>query len=134
MQHIVSADEDFTVVAYSVGCVIAMEVLALLEEDGIVCKNAVFIDGSTEVFSEMLRTIITDEDESKRALECKLIFSIMSHFLPREQVLQHMVSIHGYYDLEMKNTCLFLERNSCLQNIRRNGRQYGPTHHQLWLL
>ncbi|KAF5280721.1 hypothetical protein FQA39_LY18004 [Lamprigera yunnana] len=94
----VQAEESFIVVAYSFGCLIGMELVALLEAGGRLGK-LILIDGSHDMFKALLLQQIPMAD-STPVLETTILCNLMDLYLPSETVFKHKDKIFECSNLD----------------------------------
>lgn len=82
-------DIPFTLVAHSYGCVVALEMVALLEKEGI--NGIVFlVDGSPKMTAELVKKQLGEKLGHK--FEKKLLEWVLSNFMPVQSILKIIVS------------------------------------------
>lgn len=82
--------KDFTLVAYSFGVIITLEILKLLEADNYTGK-AIFIDGSPEVMKEMaFRNLVMDTDA---LFETSVLCNVLGTYIPHSVMETLKVSL-----------------------------------------
>lgn len=80
---------DIIILAYSYGAVIATELVRLLESSGRNCK-VIFVDGSPEFVTELLKSYFTIDDEEM--FQITLLCYLMTKYISFDEVLKQQVS------------------------------------------
>lgn len=83
--------EEYNLVAFSLGCVIAFEVIKKLENVGYTGK-VIFVDGSPDFFKRLLDSYRENIDN---VLKFTVIFGLMMTFTTQEEVSRHKVRFHS---------------------------------------
>lgn len=77
-------------VAYSYGCILALEALALLEDEGYTA-NVILIDGAADMLKPVIKMQIGEPDDLT-VFETNVLCAIMSQFTPMEVIAKKRVS------------------------------------------
>lgn len=89
MKKSISKDAQFVLVAHSYGCVIALEMVALLEKEGI--KGKVFlVDGSPKMTVKLTKKRLGEQTGTK--FETKLLELVLSNLMPAKDAIAMTVS------------------------------------------
>lgn len=83
--------KDFTLVGYSYGCVITLELAALLEKEGM-CGTVVVIDGAPAIFSQIVNQQINASTESQ--FQNNVLLAILRIYMSGANLVDIIVSRH----------------------------------------
>lgn len=88
----ITTDKEFTIVAYSFGAAICLELVSLLEKNGYNCK-VVFIDGSIEMMKLLAKpySALTEHDR-----HCALALSVISNYSPTSDKTKIKVGVANF--------------------------------------
>lgn len=81
----------FTIIGYSFGGVVAVQLAALLEEEGRIGR-IILIDGHPAMIKELVKEQIPDADCDASA-ETHLLCALLQLYIPVEIIMKHRVSV-----------------------------------------
>lgn len=99
-------NKNLILVAYSYGCIITLETLALLERDGY-NAHVILIDGAADMLKPVIRQQIGEPDDLN-VFETNVLCAIISQFKPIEVVAKQRVINHPEINSESISTFFFL--------------------------
>ncbi|XP_031348358.1 fatty acid synthase-like [Photinus pyralis] len=77
----------FNLVAYSYGCVVALELASILEVRGLIGK-VILIDGAPEMLKNLIKLQYPSEHESEAFLETAILFNLITSYAPMEATVE----------------------------------------------
>lgn len=84
-----SKDEEFNIIGYSFGAVVALEVVKLLEEKGYK-GNLMAIDGAPAYFQGMAKGMEIEKEDS---LQTKIMMHLLGLQVTHDKIMPHIVSV-----------------------------------------
>lgn len=90
MHPFLISTKPFTIVAYSFGTLVALELMALLERAGYDKGNLILIDGAPSLIEQVVTMYLPIDSEKK--MEIALLFKFLSHLYPINTLMQYQVS------------------------------------------
>ncbi|XP_031358293.1 fatty acid synthase-like [Photinus pyralis] len=92
-------EHHFNLVAYSYGCVVALELASILEVRGLIGK-VVLIDGAPEMLKKLIKLQYPSEHEPEASLETAVLFNIITSYAPMEVTMVHQEAVRQLRTLE----------------------------------
>ncbi|XP_031329996.1 fatty acid synthase-like [Photinus pyralis] len=92
-------ENHFNLVAYSYGCVVALELASILEVRGLIGK-VVLIDGAPEMLKKLIKVQYPSEHEPEASLETAVLFNLITSYVPMEATIGHRETVRQLQTLE----------------------------------